>query len=241
MRTDAPPTLETAECDKVLDTLLNCKSTHSKERKAIRNHCMALLMLEAGLRVGEVVSLRFSDLFFNKSPVTSIRIKPHMTKNKVEHNIPVSPRLAESLSAFATSENAYEWMNPGQDWFAFKTEKGKITTRQIERIIRASGWKALGRPIHPHILRHTFASRLIRITNTSMVQLLLGHKYLSSTQVYIHHNEEDKRDAIVRASAQSANPQMPVRPELPESVPASPAQPSPLSAFPGKHLPSTQW
>ncbi|GAH53281.1 unnamed protein product, partial [marine sediment metagenome] len=62
MRTDSPPTLETADCEKVLDVLRFNAGTAKKTRQAVRNHCMALLMLEAGLRVGELVSLRMSDL-----------------------------------------------------------------------------------------------------------------------------------------------------------------------------------
>lgn len=45
MSSESPPTLETAECNKLLDTLLNNASTPKKKLKAVRNHCMALLML----------------------------------------------------------------------------------------------------------------------------------------------------------------------------------------------------
>lgn len=241
MSSTPPPTLETAESDNLLDYLRHNAGTANKMRKAVRNYCMALLMLDAGLRVGELVSLRVQDLFFNREPVRNIIIKSHMTKNKVEHSIPVSPLLSECLRVFFD----IWWLNydtPEQK-FAFtnvSTDR-PITTRQVERIICAAGWKALGHPVHPHVLRHTFASRLMRITNSSTVQQLLGHKYLSSTQVYCHPNEDDKRRAIESAS-QTAKPEEPPKQQQQDpSEPAEPPVPGPLPASPVKSHSPSHW
>lgn len=227
MRHDCPPTLDSKDSEKLLDALRIDTHTHVKQRKAIRNHCMALIMLEAGLRVGELVSLRFSDLFFNSLPVRSIVIKPHMTKNKVHHTIPVSERLAETLRSYFSSWYLCDLNLPGSFAFFSTTEDKPLTTRQVERIINRAGWKALGRPVHPHVLRHTFASRLMRITNSSTVQQLLGHKFLSSTQVYCHPNEDDKRQAIESASAPSDPLPSAEQLQHPESQPAGPGRPGP--------------
>ncbi|MBA7563307.1 Tyrosine recombinase XerC [subsurface metagenome] len=241
MSSTPPTTLETADCEKLLDVLRYNAGTANKTHKAVRNYCMALLMLDAGLRVGELVSLRFNDLFFNREPVRNIIIKPHMTKNKVEHSIPVSPQLSESLRVFFD----IWWLNyesPEQK-FAFtnvSTDR-PITTRAVEKIICAAGWKALGHPVHPHVLRHTFASRLMRITNSSTVQQLLGHKYLSSTQVYCHPNEDDKRQAIESAS-QTAKPEEPPKQEQQDqSQPVEHQAPKPLPASPVKFHPASHW
>ena len=203
MRTNPPPTLDTVDCEKILEVLLHGSSTLKKKAKSIRNHCMALLMLEAGLRVGELVSLRMSSLYFNSVPVRNIIIKPHMTKNKVEHSIPVSDRLSVSLRSYFSTYFLCDLVVGSDFAFTNVSTDRPITTRQVERIIRSAGFKAFGRPVHPHVLRHTYASRLMRVTNSSTVQELLGHRYLSSTQVYCHPNEEDKREAIQAA----ANPQ----------------------------------
>ena len=233
MSSESPPTLESEECVKLLDFLLNNASTSKKQRKAVRNHCMALLMLDAGLRVGELVSLRMSDLFFNRQPVRTIFIKPHMTKNKLEHSIPVSKRLSDSLlSYFKTWVFFDESMDESYAFFSGSQDR-PLTTRQVERIICAAGLKSIGRPVHPHMLRHTVASRWMRVTNEAVVQQLLGHKYLSSTQIYCHPNEDDKRQAIESASetparcrpVEQASPEQPqpVEPERPGPQPASPS------------------
>ncbi len=205
MSSNPPPTLETAECEKLLDAVLSNAGTAKKKLKAVRNHCMAMLMLEAGLRVGELVSLRWSDLYFNKEPVRNIFIKPNMTKNKVEHSIPVSKRLSDSLLAYFHSG---AFLGPlTYDTFAFANSRSQrhLTTKQVERIICKAAWKALGRPLTPHVLRHTFGTRLMRVTNEAVVQQLLGHKFMSSTQIYLHPNDDDKRQAIIRASRPSEN------------------------------------
>jgi len=241
MSSESPPTLETAECEKLLDSLLSNASTTKKKRKAVRNHCMALLMLDAGLRVGELVALRLSDLYFNMQPVRTIFIKSHMTKNKVEHHIPVSEPLSEALSSYFASLSM-QTMDPlNFSDFAFASAKGTLTTRQVERIICAAGWKALGRPVHPHVLRHTAASRWMRVTNEAVVQKLLGHKYLSSTQIYCHPNSDDLRQAIDKATVQpgqelSSEQQQPEEPHPPE-----PQAPRPLPASPQAAPSPSHW
>lgn len=193
---ESPKTLTAEETEKLLYELLYGYRGGNPTHKQIRNHTIALLMLDAGLRVGEVVQLRISDLYFNCQPVTSITIRPEIAKNKTERTIPVSQRLTEVL------KNQFQPHEPhGEDWGnAFTFRQGNdwhhITTRQVERIIRQAAMKSLGRPIHPHVLRHTFASRLMRKTNVRVVQELLGHKHLTSTQVYTHPNGEDLKQAI---------------------------------------------
>ncbi len=239
MSNESPPTLDTKDCEKLLDVLRLKAGTPKKTHKAVRNYCMALLMLEAGLRVGELVSLQVSDLFFNREPVRTIFIKPHMTKNKVAHSIPVSSHLADCLKSYGLTWNLLD-PERGNDYaFTNVSTDRSITTRQVERIICAAGWKAFGRPVHPHMLRHTAATRLMRVTNINTVQQILGHKFLSSTQVYCHPNEEDKRQAIESASRpgeQTVSPEV-QQLEHPQEqqcshrgpVPASPSKPSHVS------------
>jgi len=172
-----------------------CK-TYKQGCRGLRNHTIALLMLEAGLRVGEVVNLRVSDLTFNSQPVTSIIITAEISKNKRERQLPVSVRLSEALKDCI----AVLWQGfliPGVcAAFFTKEPMHPLSVRQIERFVRDAAMRKLRRPIHPHVLRHTFASRLMRKTNSRVVQELLGHKNITSTQIYCHPNHEDLTKAI---------------------------------------------
>lgn len=157
---------------------------------------MALLMLDAGLRVGEVCRLRISDLFWNNEPVKSIIITAGLSKNKTERQVPVSQRLCEALKLM----NQYIWSqcDKSHALYAFTSSDicSPFTPRQVERIILCAGSKSLGRRVTPHMLRHTFATRLAKKVNLRVVQELLGHKSITSTQIYVHPDSDDLTNAI---------------------------------------------
>lgn len=191
-----PKTIDLDQQEKLLEALLRKDAPSKTALKGIRNHLIGCLMLDAGLRVGEVVKLRLSHLYFNSVPVKSLLLTPSITKNHKERSIPVASRLTASLRNYFS-----KWLLPDlvtdSDYCFFVTDPTKpITTRQVENIINAAAWKVFGRPINPHMLRHTFASRLLRVANMRTVQELLGHSYITSTQIYTHPNQDDLKKAI---------------------------------------------
>lgn len=191
-----PKTLTMTEIHQLLDEL-RCKSgTTKREARGIRNYTIACLMVEAGLRVGEVVKLRWYNLYFNCEPVKSIIIPADIAKNKKERTIPVSTRLSDALSEYAGYYETFVGIFVARFAFFATDPDRPLTTRQVERFIRKAAEKALGRPVHPHVLRHTFGTRLMRVTNARVVQELLGHESMTSTQIYMSPNEDDKQTAI---------------------------------------------
>ena len=201
----APKTLTVTEQHQLLDTLLAKDAPHKSFLKGVRNYLIGCLMLEAGLRVGEVVKLKISHVYFNCEPVQTLLLTPDITKNHKERSVPVSTRLKNALEEYFKSVTVWLY-RPGK---LLKWEGsiflGPITTRQIERIINRAGQQALGRPVNPHMLRHTFASKLMRVTDMRTVQELLGHSNLSSTQIYTHPNEDDKKKAIKKMTIENDN------------------------------------
>jgi site-specific recombinase XerD len=197
---ESPKTLTRQDCDALLKELNIYQGTDRQRSVGHRNICMALLMLDAGLRVGELVQLRKSHLWFSSWPVKTIILEAEITKYKIDRQIPVSDRLSKAILQLAESY----WSGENEPLSDFAFHQGKfdhpITTRQVERIIRSAAIASLGRPIHPHVLRHTFATNLMKVTNASVVQALLGHKHLSSTQVYCHPDSEDLKKAITDSS-----------------------------------------
>lgn len=192
----SPKTLTVTECHQLLDALLCKDGTKNQFRKGVRNYLMALLMLDAGLRVGEVVRLKVCDLYFNLQPISNIIIGQRLAEKDCERAIPVSGRLCDTLIEMNKSCWLVFAVHFNDHAFFTTDPRQPLTTRQVERIIRKAALKCLGRPVHPHVLRHTFASRLMRKTNARVVQELLGHKNLSSTQIYTHPNGEDLKKAI---------------------------------------------
>jgi integrase/recombinase XerC len=153
-------------------------------------------MLDAGLRVGEVIQLTVGDLHILGSPVGMIHLRPELTKTKTERSIPVTVRLHDAIQEmFLTVWQAFEY-KPWTRAFTNADNSWCLSARQIQRITKAAGIITIGRPVHPHMLRHTFATRLMSKCSIRVVQQLLGHASLTSTQVYTHPNTQDLQMAI---------------------------------------------
>ena len=192
----APKTLTDDECHLLLEALRSIEGTPKQQRRGIRNYTIALCMLDAGLRVGEVVRLLVSDLWFNKAPVASILVGPDVAEKNCVRQIPLTQRLSAAIELMSISYWSDFIPIDTHKAFYTSTPNKSLTTRQVERIIGSAAIKSLGRSINPHVLRHTFATRLMRKTNARIVQELLGHKRLSSTQIYTHPNQQDLESAI---------------------------------------------
>lgn len=191
-----PKTLDADQQHELLDALLRKGAPTKTARKGIRNYLIGCLMLDAGLRVGEVVKLKMSHLYFNDVPVKTLVLTASVTKNHKERTVPITDRLAMSLRSYFTQWLLCDLVNSESFVFCAANSESPITTRQVENIINTAAYKVFGRPVNPHMLRHTFASKLMRVTNMRTVQELLGHSFITSTQIYTHPNEDDKKKAI---------------------------------------------
>ena len=194
--TTTAQTLTTLESERLLDAILREKGTQKQKLTGLRNYTITLLMLDAGLRVGEATQLLVTDLVIQGEPVESLEVPAEIAKNKTSRIVPLTQRLRRAISIMI--KNWWGNLLYNESFFMFHqvNKNIHITTRQVERIINNAGMTTLGRPVHPHVLRHTFASRLMRTCNARIVQELLGHKNLSSTQIYTHPNHDDLKKAI---------------------------------------------
>lgn len=199
-----PKTLDSEQQDKLLDSLYQKDAPTKTAAKGVRNYLICCLMLDAGLRVGEVVKLKLSHLYFNDVPVTTLVLTSSITKNHKERTVPVSSRLVNSLRRYFTTWLLTDLLDYNSFCFYATDPEHPLTTRQVENIINAAAMKCFGRPVNPHMLRHTFASRLLRVTDMRTVQELLGHSCITSTQIYTHPNEDDKKEAIDTMEGSSA-------------------------------------
>jgi len=202
---ESPATLTVTECHQLLNELLVYQGTHKQFARGIRNYTLACFMLEAGLRVGEVIQLCRSDITLNGRPLNLLVIRPEISKTRQERQIPISTRLADAIKTLA--EHYWTTFKTVGGFYAFYQNDDNIslTTRQVERIIRSASMRSIGRPVHPHVLRHTFATKLMRLTDIRTVQTLLGHSSIMSTQIYTHPDADDLKEAIERVALDSRN------------------------------------
>ncbi|MCK5612170.1 phage integrase family protein [Candidatus Pacearchaeota archaeon] len=193
-------TLDNGQVDRLLEQLATGPDTGRRHLLTVRDYCMALFMLDAGLRVGELVRLRQGDIYYAGSCVEQLTVRAEIAKGNRERSIPMSPRLT----------SACQWMHKKVwpetidrlDHYAFYNWEPHwhITSRQVERIIKGAGCAIGASWLTPHILRHTFATRVLKKSNMRVAQQLLGHKSIASTQIYTHPDSDDRKEAITAIS-----------------------------------------
>ncbi len=157
---------------------------------------MMIMMLDTGLRVGELIKLTYNELFFDGMAVHNLFVPPHIGKGGRSRDVPLTQRATYALNRWFklnTKDYGTTWNYPA---FPNHIDEDRLATRTVERIISKAAMTAAGIVCTPHMLRHTFATRLLKVTDIRTVQELLGHKNLTSTQIYTHVNDEDKQQAI---------------------------------------------
>lgn len=188
--------LTPAEVDALLSYLASHRPTYCPSITGPRNLLLVLLMLDAGLRVGELVQLTRMDLWIDASPVHALLLRSEITKSKKERYIPLTGKIQSAITALYNIPGSL-YFNAHDQWvFPGRNRNTHLTTRQVGRIINNISHNALTRTISPHTLRHTFATRLMRTTSVPVVQNLLGHANLASTQIYTHPSQSDLTEAI---------------------------------------------
>lgn len=158
-----------------------------------RDWAATLLMLDTGLRVGELVALKMDHI-----ALRSRRIKVREGKGSKDRRIPLVGRLATALEQWY--ERRREELKQECPW-VFPTRPGNaLHPNQVRRFVKRAARRA-GLPeadrISPHTLRHTFATDVLNETgNLELVRRLLGHADISSTQVYTHLADEHVARAL---------------------------------------------
>jgi site-specific recombinase XerD len=159
-----------------LDEALALVQSLKKRRDTLRDRDLALTLLlyGGGLRVSEAANLRWSDVDLHER---LIRVKGKGGKERV---VAIVRLLAEALSRLAKD---------GRYVFGEKP----FSTRSAYEVIRRAGVAAaLLAPLHPHALRHSFATHMLSSgTDLRVLQELLGHESLVATQKYLHLSIEN--------------------------------------------------
>jgi len=188
--------LSASETELFLQSMFFPCQKETSALKQTRNHCLCCLMLYAGLRVSEAVKLIISDVHNPDFPITTLTIRKEIAKKQHERHIPINHALARAIEMYKRKLFLGNILLSTDFLFPAKSPGKHLTVRQVQRIVEHHSVLSLSRKIHPHALRHTFATRLMRVTNIRVVQELLGHKNLSSTQIYTHPNSDDLRLAV---------------------------------------------
>ncbi|MEZ2721943.1 tyrosine recombinase [Paenalcaligenes hominis] len=168
-----------------IDRLLNTPPTHTA--LGLRDKCMLELLYATGMRVSELVSLEMDQLQLDQGVV--LVTHPNQIEQRL---IPLSPDARLWLERYLHQSRA-ALLHRRSSEAVFISTQGKAMTRQSFWLIIKKYAHQAGMPatLSPHSLRHAFGSHLLKNgANLNMVQLLLGHKNPSTTQIYSHVTRE---------------------------------------------------
>jgi len=156
----------------------------SNEPLALRDKAMLELLYATGIRVGELVGINLEDVNFGD---WWIRVRG---KGKKERLVPFGRKAEESLTAYLRVRPVLLKDRMGETALFLNNAGGRLTARSVERTVaKYIQMTAVRRKISPHSLRHSFASHLLsRGADLRVIQELLGHESLATTQKYTHLN-----------------------------------------------------
>ena len=158
------------------------------------------LLLYCGLRCHEVCDLNWQDVFQGEWICTAVRVKTSHEPVNHPRVVDIPAKLEKLLKRYQLEAMAgMPAAAPEYPLFRSIRRKGRIQNRDLERICHKITAAALGKSYPPRTLRHTYATRLMRFTNIRVVQELLGHRSLQSTQIYTHPSSDDCRVAVNQA------------------------------------------
>jgi len=193
-----PKTLTLAEVDRLLHAASRCDAAAplAVRLRAARLACLMELLYATGLRVSELVALPAS------AARRDARVIVVRGKGKKERLVPLNNAakrtMAEYLALMAQARGP--GAGAGSKWlFPSFGEAGHLTRQHFARELKALAATAGLRPaqLSPHVLRHAFASHLLHNgADLRVVQTLLGHADISTTQIYTHVLEERLKSLV---------------------------------------------
>ena len=159
-----------------------------------RNRAMMEMLYGSGLRVSELVGLQLSKIYLNEHYML---IDGKGSKQRL---VPLSP-VAEEWFGYWMQERSTWPLKPESKDIAFVNRYGRPMTRAmvftiVRRLCEAAG---ITKTVSPHTLRHSFATHLLQNgADLRVIQQLLGHEDLATTEIYTHLNVQDLRKAVLQ-------------------------------------------
>lgn len=160
--------------------------------KDIRDYAIEQLLFASGLRVSELVSLNLGDIDFDMKEVRVIG------KGDKQRIVPVGRSALEALQRYLSCRATFK---PVDNAFFVNRFGTRLTVRSVSKYIKQAANKCgLEGKVTPHKLRHSFATQLlINGADLRMVQEMLGHANLGTTQIYTHVDVAHLRDVYNKA------------------------------------------
>ena len=158
-----------------------------------RNRAIIEVLFSCGLRVSELVNLKLSNLYTEEQYV---RI---FGKGSKERLVPISEKALQELKDWFACRKQLK-IKPGEEDYVFLNRRGTHLTRTMILIMIKQQAEEAGiqKTISPHTLRHSFATALLEGgADLRVIQALLGHESIGTTEIYTHIDMSTLREEII--------------------------------------------
>lgn len=159
-----------------------------------RNRAIIEMLYGSGLRVSELTTLRLSRIYLNEGYML---IEGKGSKQRL---VPISPVAAEWFGYWLTDRAMLD-VKPEYKDYAFLNRYGRGLTRAMIFTIvkRLAAEAGIRKTISPHTLRHSFATHLLQNgADLRLIQQMLGHESITTTEIYTHLDIQDLRKAVLQ-------------------------------------------
>lgn len=160
-----------------------------------RNRAMIETLYGCGLRVTELIKLQVSGLFLD---VGFIRV---LGKGDKERLVPIGVEASKQITIYKENIRCHVAIKKGNEDFLFLNRRGTRLSRVMVFLILKDLAKKAGiqKNIHPHVLRHSFATHLVKAgADLRAVQEMLGHSSITTTEIYTHLDSGFLRDTLTK-------------------------------------------
>lgn len=176
-----PKVLSVIEIEKILKNNLNNQELAIVE-----------LLYSAGLRVSELVNLKVKNINLEQ------RIIKVFGKGSKERIVPINKKCVDVLKKYSKIREVIELKNKVSQFYFIDDNANQITRQKVYKIIKKQG-ELINKKISPHTIRHSFATHLLENgADLRVVQELLGHASIVTTQLYTHISKRTLRDVYFK-------------------------------------------
>lgn len=183
-----PEVLSVEEVDRLIDSI------DLDKWEGQRNRAIIEVLFSCGLRVSELVTLRISCLYREE------RYLRVLGKGGKERLVPISQRAIDEIDSWFVQRDAMV-IKPGEEDFVFLNRRGSHLTRTMVLIMikKYAAMAGLKKTISPHTLRHSFATVMLEGgADLRVIQEMLGHEDISTTEIYTHIDTSMLREEILK-------------------------------------------
>jgi integrase/recombinase XerD len=193
LKRDPTETLTLPRIDRYLPETLNesqvqrlIESVETRHPLGLRDRAIMELLYASGLRISELANARLENMNFEE------RILRVTGKGNKMRLVPVGQKACQALASYLSSERPRLVKGHSRSEVFLSTRGAKLTTSRIWQIVKAHARRSgLEKNVYPHLLRHSFATHLLgNGADLRIIQEMLGHADISTTQVYTHVDQQ---------------------------------------------------